>query len=466
MAIVKAFEEFRPELMSIDPNSPIYVISDHKNLQSFMRTKKLSRRQARWALCLSQFNFKIINEPGKNNIVADALSRLQLPICTRNHNQYQHIVVICDRLSKRRHFIPVETISSKELVRVFLPIFSQHGLPQSIVSDRGTNFISKFWKTLCSRLGISLKFSTAYHPETDGQTERFNQSLEEYLRKYVNYNQDDWVDWLHLAEFQANNTVNATTGMTPFFADTGFHPRIGFEPQKIQVENIGNKSSPEIRNADDIAKRMDDIIEHRKINATWMQEFQMRHANKHRSDAPLFKVGYLIYVDTRNWRTERQAKKLDDKYAGPWKVTRVIPGSKAIEVDLPESLSSEGMINVFHPNLLRLNIPNPIPLQDPPKPKPIKIVPNPNSKDGQDEYLLFDEVVDCKRFRNKWKYRVKWTGDPKYQWEDEENWINHYDAWLFHWKYPNKPKPPNQKIPKNWLPKKEDWDSIKDIAVV
>ncbi|KAI0991410.1 hypothetical protein K3495_g16777 [Podosphaera aphanis] len=152
---------------------------------------------------------------------------------------------------------------------------------------------------------------------------------------------------------------------------------------------------------------MDDIIEHLKINATWMQESQMRYANKHRSDAPLFKAGDLVYVDTRNWRTERPAKKLDDKYAGPWKVTRVNPGSKAIEVDLPESLSSEGMLNVFHPNLLRLYIPNPIPLQDPPKPKPVKIVTNPNSKDGQDEYLLVDEVVDCKRFRNKWKYLVK-----------------------------------------------------------
>lgn len=88
--------------------------------------------------------------------------------------------------------------------------------------------------------------------------------------------------------------------MTPFFADTDFHPRTGFEPQKNQVDNIGNRSSPEIRNADDIAKRMDDIIEHLKINATWMQESQMRHANKYRSDAPLFKVGDLVYVDTRN----------------------------------------------------------------------------------------------------------------------------------------------------------------------
>ncbi|KAI1008118.1 hypothetical protein K3495_g106 [Podosphaera aphanis] len=72
---VKSFKEFRPELMSIAPNSPINVISDHKKLQSFMRTKQSSRRQARWTLFLSQFHFKIIDEPGKNNIVADALSR-------------------------------------------------------------------------------------------------------------------------------------------------------------------------------------------------------------------------------------------------------------------------------------------------------------------------------------------------------------------------------------------------------
>ncbi|RKF83076.1 hypothetical protein GcC1_007027, partial [Golovinomyces cichoracearum] len=75
-----------------------------------------------------------------------------------------------------------------------------------------------------------------------------------------------------------------------------------------------------------------------------------------------------VYVGIRNWRTERPAKKLDDKYAGPWKVTRIISGSKAVEVDLPESLTSEGMFNVFHSNLLRLYIPNPVPFQEPSRP--------------------------------------------------------------------------------------------------
>ncbi|KAI0997909.1 hypothetical protein K3495_g10282 [Podosphaera aphanis] len=366
---------------------------------------------------------------------------VQLPICSRNNIPYQHIVVICDRLTKRRHFIPATTLGSKELAQIFLPLFSLHGLPQSIVSDRGTNFISKFWKRLCKRLGISLKFSTAYHPETDGQTERFNQSLEEYLRKYVNYSQDDWVDWLHIAEFQANNTINTTTGMTPFFADTGSHPRTGFEPKDPFNKDMSSKEKRIIMDADSIAKKMQDIINQLQINARLMQEKQAEYANKHRSDAPLFKVGDMVYVDTRNWRTERPAKKLDDKYAGPWPVTRLISGNKAVEVALPQNLTDDGIFNVFHPSLLRLYIPNPVPLQDPPEPKPVKLLKN-GTNNGVEEYLV-DEVVDCKKVRGKWKYRVKWTDDPKYQWEDEENWINHYDAWLFHWKYPNKPKPPN-----------------------
>ncbi|KAI1008122.1 hypothetical protein K3495_g105 [Podosphaera aphanis] len=79
---------------------------------------------------------------------------------------------------------------------------------------------------------------------------------------------------------------------------------------------MGNKSSLEIRKAGDIVKRMDDILEHLKINATWMQESQTRHARKHRSDAPLFKISDLVYVDTKNWKSERPARKLDDKYAG------------------------------------------------------------------------------------------------------------------------------------------------------
>jgi hypothetical protein len=198
--------------------------------------------------------------------------------------------------------------------------------------------------------------------------------------------------------------------------------------------------------ADDVAQRLGDITKHLK-------------ANRHRRDAPLFKVGDLVYVDTRNLRTERPANNLDAKYAGPWEVTRVITGSKAIEVQLPPELATEGLYNVVHPSLLRLYVPNPIPLQAPAELKPVKMLPNENT--GQlEDYWSVDEVVDRQRKNQHWQYRVKWAGDPKYYWEDYAEWIDHYDAWLFHWKYSNKPKPLGQKIPSGWASKQEDLEDL------
>ena len=103
-------------------------------------------------------------------------------------------------------------MEAKYTARMFLyHVWKHHGLPKTIVSDRGTQFVSRLWQRLCQRLGISTKLSTAYHPETDGQSENSNQVLEQYLRSYVNYAQDDWVNWLPLAEFAANNHKSETS---------------------------------------------------------------------------------------------------------------------------------------------------------------------------------------------------------------------------------------------------------------
>ncbi len=99
-------------------------------------------------------------------------------------------------------------------------------VPQSIVSDRGPQLTSKFWAAFCYHLQINPRLSTAYHPQTDRQTERQNQTLEQYLRAYVNYLQNDWVYWLLLAEFAYNNSVHASMGIIPFYAEKGFHPSI------------------------------------------------------------------------------------------------------------------------------------------------------------------------------------------------------------------------------------------------
>jgi transposase InsO family protein len=141
---------------------------------------------------------------------------------------YDAILVIVNHLTKQAIFIPAKiTDTSVELARSFiLHVFSKHGLPVTIVSDRGKLFVSKFWRPLCKALDIDSNLSTAYHPETDRQTERINQILEQYLRIYVNYQQDDWAPQLPLAEFVYNNSPHSATGVSPFFANKGYHPRL------------------------------------------------------------------------------------------------------------------------------------------------------------------------------------------------------------------------------------------------
>uniref|UniRef100_A0A803J5H9 Gypsy retrotransposon integrase-like protein 1 n=1 Tax=Xenopus tropicalis TaxID=8364 RepID=A0A803J5H9_XENTR len=129
------------------------------------------------------------------------------------------IWVVVDRFSKMSHFIPLPALpSAKSLAERFLSdIFRLHGAPLNIVSDRGVQFVSRFWRAFCSLMGTELSFSSAYHPQTNGQTERTNQSLEQYLRCYVSSNQSLWADFLPWAEFAFNNSTHSSTGESPFF---------------------------------------------------------------------------------------------------------------------------------------------------------------------------------------------------------------------------------------------------------
>ena len=136
------------------------------------------------------------------------------------------ILVAVDRLTKMGHFIPLPALPTAEATATALvrQVFRLHGLPNDVVSDRGSQFTSKFWTRFLQLLGAQVKLSTAFHPETDGQTERLNQTLEQYLRCFVTYQQDDWVNFLPLAEFSYNNSQLASTGFTPFYANYGRHP--------------------------------------------------------------------------------------------------------------------------------------------------------------------------------------------------------------------------------------------------
>ena len=168
-----------------------------------------------------------------------------------------NILVITDRLSKGVILKSCLTIIVKNIANVFIrQVLRRHGLPKAIVSDRGTQFTSLFWKTLCQRFGMTQRLSTAYHPETDGSTERMNQTLEEYLRSYVSFYQDDWSSWLPIAEYAINNRDATATGVSPFFFEHGYHGTVGPELPETP------RTTGPILNADTQARCIQEIIEH------------------------------------------------------------------------------------------------------------------------------------------------------------------------------------------------------------
>jgi hypothetical protein len=131
-------------------------------------------------------------------------------------------------------FIPThDTIASKQVSKLFLiHVFSKHGVPSHVTSDRGVEFVAQFFQSLAKLLDMTLHTTSGYHPEADSQTEQTNQTLEQYLCIYCSYQQDNWDELLPLAEFAYNNASNASTGITPFFANKGYHPSLEIHPEQ------------------------------------------------------------------------------------------------------------------------------------------------------------------------------------------------------------------------------------------
>jgi transposase InsO family protein len=131
---------------------------------------------------------------------------------------YNMIFVVVDRLSKRAYSIPCyKTVTARDMVRLFIMyIWRTHGPPDTIVSDRGPQFISAFWTEFCRILGTKLKLSTADHPQTDGQTEVMNQYIDQRLRPFVSYYQDNWAELLPIIDYAQATLPHESTGLSPF----------------------------------------------------------------------------------------------------------------------------------------------------------------------------------------------------------------------------------------------------------
>ena len=148
-------------------------------------------------------------------------------------NGYTAILVIIDRLLKQGIFVLTKgKITSEELARLFLlHVFAKHGVPAHFSSDHSSKFISRFLRSLGTLLNVKMHYTLGHHPEANSQVERLNQSLEQYLCIYCNYQQLNWSELLPLAEFMYNNTPNDSTGILPFFTTKGYHPHVSIFPE-------------------------------------------------------------------------------------------------------------------------------------------------------------------------------------------------------------------------------------------
>jgi len=216
----------------------------------------------------------------------------QLPVSKDGHDA---IVVFVDKLSKMVHWVATRTsATAPELARVmFDHVVRLHGLPESIVSDRDTRFTSHFWTSLWELCGTKLAMSTAFHPQTDGQTERANRTLEEMLRHYVSIRQDDWDTKLTAAEIAYNNSVHASTGFTPYYLNSGQHPRLAIDLAAAAGDRVRNPAS-----ANRLAE-WQQAIERAKACLKEAQERQARYANQQRREAT-FSVGDKVWLSTEH----------------------------------------------------------------------------------------------------------------------------------------------------------------------
>jgi hypothetical protein len=265
-----------------------------------------------------------------------------LPKTQRGHDS---IWVIVDRLTKVAHFLPVRTnYGGEKLARLYVDnIVKLHGVPSRIVSDRGTQFTSKFWKSLHKAMGTKLDFSSAYHPQTDGQTERVNQIMDDMLRACVLSYGKDWEQSLPYAEFSYNNGYQASLGMSPFEALYGRKCRT-----LLMWSEVGERALVGPALIKEAEERVVEIRE--KLKAA--QSRQKSYSDKKRQEVS-FNLGDFIYLKISPIRGTRRFLvhgKLAPWYIGPYQVLKRI-GAVAYRLELPEGMSD--IHPVFHVSQLR-----------------------------------------------------------------------------------------------------------------
>ena len=344
------------------------------------------------------------------------------------------IYVCVDRFTKMAHFsATTSAVTAKGTARLFLcDIVRLHGLPADIVSDRGTQFTAKFTKRLLELCDIKGNLSTAFHPQSDGQTERVNQVLEQYLRIFCDYQQDDWYDLLPLAEFAYNNAKHASTQTSPFYANYGQHPRMSLVDAARRIET--HRTDPANPAADTFIEKIERV--HNELRET-LRTAQLKYKaafDTHVQKSPPFQAGELVWLSRKYIKTRRPSVKLDAKRLGPFKILEVVGEAKsAFRLELPPQMRIHP---VFHVSLLTPHRASTIPGRVQPRPPPDII-------DGTEEYEVH-KILDSRIQHKRLEYLVDWVGysPDERTWEPIANIAHAAEALEdYHRGYPNRPSP-------------------------
>jgi len=324
-----------------------------------------------------------IPEKPWSHISADFITKLPLA------QGYDAILVVCDCFSKIAHFIATtERTSAEGLAKLFRDhVWKLHGLPESVISGRGVQFAVGIMRELNNLLGIQMKLSMAYHSQTDGQIERTNQELEQYLRVFINHRQEQWPDWLGMVEFAYNNKIHMATRTSPFKVNYGQDPRIGFEGRRKGKYEVVEK----------FIEKMKKIQKEAKAVLRKAQEEMKKFANRRRREEEEYKVGDLVLLSTKDlkWQMKgRRSEKLTECFVGPYKVRGIVL-SNMIELELPKSIKIHPVVNVSRVRLYKSQVEG-----------QKKILPKPVIIEEEEEFKV-EKILNKRIVREKEKFLVR-----------------------------------------------------------
>ena len=328
-------------------------------------------------------------------------------------NGFTAVAVFVDRLTKMVRFAPCrkETNAVEYAKLFFNHVFRSFGCPEAIISDRDPRFLSRFWRELFRMTGTQLRFSTAYHPETDGQSEVTIRTLENFLRPYVEDRPENWSELLPQVEFAANNAINVSTGYSPFYLMHGQHPRL---PDYFAFGSKKIKSG--VESVDEMINRMQHDIKDATRRYDQAQDSMVRSANKRRRDKE-FEIGDSVMVKSQYLppvTKKTLPAKLRRRFIGPFTISRKI-SKVAYTLDLP---SHWKVHPTFHVSKLRK-------FYDEPRFFPPVERPGPETVDDEPEYEV-EQIIRHRGAGRSIQYLVLWKGYPPHDatWEPERNLTN------------------------------------------